>query len=1106
MKKLLSIILAVVMVLSVMPYTVFAEEVSSLSYEFTGTNADDAGYAEGILSFYAASSAKYYIYWGDEEKALPQYFEIASFTAEKGSTYTYKFPAQVAIPADAECVFVSKASDCANASVSEGIAKFDIPDSKKLVDSSDERQYRYAALSDIHIDMQHGTKAGYYTDSVAHWEQTLDVCVDREVDFIISAGDQVTNAYGATLEWLTYQQILADSDYVNPIYEADGNHEPRGSYNSDCDVACSNEEYAIGTGLDKEAQSIVDGKDYYEVTEPNTGDHFIFMSEVHAHPGENDNFSKEQLDWLEGLLAKYKGDGKKIFLIQHALIQGYGAGDDVYDPGYQGGIRMAHAETGEQFPNNQRFKEIIEANKEIIWYSGHTHIDFKEEQNYSSENGASCHMVHIPSACNTTSYVRDANGYKVLGSSTDYTFYDDATQGYFVDVYEDATVLYGTNLHYNKVYPRYTYIIEEGEPETRPTETPTERPTSPLPTQPDITDGKTVYCVNSANWAEVYAHSWITGGATTTWPGYAMTKTGEQVNGFDVYKAVVEPDYTGIIFNNNNKGSQTADLTIQEGQYFDVRSGKWYASLDDIPAVGALSTDRFLVGSFNSWSTVANEFMLKAEGELTAYVTIPLEANTTYEFKVVREGKWTSNTTPITGDVEELVFSSSVNDNATITTTYAGDYEFSFGISSSRLAVKYPTQAPTEPPTQQPTVEPTEIPTVIPTETVAPTQPTTPTEIPTEVKVLYGDVDLDKRVTVMDATLIQLYLAHKESLTDVQIKCGDVDGGNELNIMDATLIQLRLAQAIDKFPVEEDVVVETASAKSVAGTSADALTSEELFTKATDYLSYYFQYASYDTYQALKKTVYKYKDTDATALSATAQTELTDAIAAFDELKEKVHQQTVYYTDGEAFGNIRAYYFNSDTNAQVEDWPGQIGSYIRTNSYGQNIYAVTLNFSKFDTIVFNSGSNKTKDITLDGCSGKLYYPTDKDATTGEWAVAETTFKQMWYGEKQDEMGDDVLEDITIYFTDTLGWSKVNCYYWLGSSNNTWPGEQMEYVRDNSQGQPIYTITLPAGASAVFNNGSGTQSVDVTGLAHGYGYYLTSTSGGKYLYESYKYGE
>lgn len=1107
MKKLLSIILALVMIVSIMPYTVSAQEVSSLDYTFTGTNADDPGYAEGTITFHAASTAKYYLYWGDETGALPQYFEITSFMAEKGSSVTYKFPAQTAIPADAECVFVSKSPSCENASLSENIAQFDIPDSKKLYDSSAERQYRYAALSDIHIDMQGGDEAGYYVNSTDHWAQTLDVCVDREVDFIISAGDQVTNAWGATQEWLTYQKVLADSDYVNPIYEADGNHEPRGSYNSKCDSACSNEEYSIATGLDVDAQSIVEGKDYYEVTEPNTGDHFIFMSEVHAHPGENDNFSKEQLDWLEGLLDKYEGDGHKVFLIQHALLQGYGAGDDTFDPGYQGGIRMAHAETGVAFPNNQRFKEIIEAHQEIIWYSGHTHLDFMENQNYSSENGTSCHMVHIPSACNTTQYLKDENGVKYLGTSTDYTFYDDTTQGYVVDVFEGATILYGTNLHYNKVYPAYTYLIEEGVPEERPTEPTQPRPTQPVPTQPDIENGQDVYFINSANWDEVYVYSWITGGSGT-WPGYPMAKTGETVNGFDVYKATVEAENTNVIFNNNDKGSQTPDLTIQAGQYYDVKSATWYPSLEEVPEVDALATDRYLAGSFNGWSTVANEFKLNAAGESTAYLTMTLAANTTYQFKVVRQGTWTSCATPITDTVSGLTFSKSVSDNATITTKAAGDYVFTFGINSSQLGVIYPTEQPTEKPTEAPTIEPTEkpteAPTVEPTEKPTETPTVDPTEKPTETPtdapqpVLYGDVDGDGNITVVDATYVQRHMAMIITLDEEQLVRATVSGSDQISVTDATYIQRYVALIIDKFPVEQ-------SKEDVAVTATDG--ELDIFTKATDYLAYYFQYASYNDYQALKKTVYKYKDTDTSALSADAQAELAAAIADFDALREKVHQQTVYFTDVNAFGNIRAYYFNSASNTAVEAWPGQIGSYIQTNSYGQNIYAVTLNFSKFDTIVFSSdGNNKTVDIALDGNSGKLYY-TEQQDENGAWNVTQTTFKQMWYSTtKEDGVEDDVAEDITIYFTDVLGWSKVNCYYWAGSKNNTWPGQQMTYVRNNSAGEPIYQMTIPAGASVVFNNGDGgVQSVDLT-PGNGMGYYLTTLSSGKYLYESYVYGE
>ena len=83
------------------------------------------------------------------------------------------------------------------------------------------------------------------------------------------------------------------------------------------------------------------------------------------------------------------------------------------------------------------------------------------------------------------------------------------------------------------------------------------------------------------------------------------------------------------------------------------------------------------------------------------YVAIELEANKTYEFKVVREGTWTTCATAITGSVEGLQFSQSATGpgsggNATITTTLAGTYVFSFTISSSKLSVAYPTTESTD--------------------------------------------------------------------------------------------------------------------------------------------------------------------------------------------------------------------------------------------------------------------------------------------------------------------------------------------------------------------------------------------------------------------------
>ena len=235
---------------------------------------------------------------------------------------------------------------------------------------------------------------------------------------------------------------------------------------------------------------------------------------------------------------------------------------------------------------------------------------------------------------------------------------------------------------------------EATEPEVEPTEEETEAPLPPI--------AMTVYCINSAKWDAVCAHAWNDSGDTTTWPGIAMTKTEDTVNGFDVYKVTFEGYlYSNIIFNNNNNGSQTETLTFIEDNYYDIKANTWYESLDEVPAVDPLTTDRYIAGSFNGWSTVANEFKLNAEGETTGYLTLTLDAETTYEFKVVREGTWTSCATPITDTVEGLTFSSSVSGNATITTTVAGDYVFSFGLNSSQLSVTYP-EAPTEPEATEP--------------------------------------------------------------------------------------------------------------------------------------------------------------------------------------------------------------------------------------------------------------------------------------------------------------------------------------------------------------------------------------------------------------------
>ncbi len=105
------------------------------------------------------------------------------------------------------------------------------------------------------------------------------------------------------------------------------------------------------------------------------------------------------------------------------------------------------------------------------------------------------------------------------------------------------------------------------------------------------------------------------------------------------------------------------------------------------------------------------------------------------------------------------------------------------------------TQAPTDEPTDIPTEaspdqpQPTEEPTEVPTEE--------PTEVPTQPAFVLGDADLDGEVSVMDASLIQMFLVGKIDISGIATLAADADKDGEVSVMDASLIQMFLVGKIE---------------------------------------------------------------------------------------------------------------------------------------------------------------------------------------------------------------------------------------------------------------------------------------------------------------------
>lgn len=418
---------------------------AELFYEFTGNDAGKAGYAQGNLYLFSPVDASYNLYWSDDTGALGRYYPIASLNVSAGETAAFQFGYHTAIPADATKVIAVNTAYTEYPTVSGAAAVYDIPAGKRLGYASSDALYTFNSFSDIHIDEEHfgETPAYWWEYSEAHWAQALAYAANLGVDFIVSSGDQVTNAKLDNLdkEWQAYQLILAQSDYVNPIYESGGNHEVR----QDDHVPFELQMFINGSGLDSSMDTLAAAKPYYTITEPKTGDLFIFMAlEGGYRPAQYDEFTDEQLDWVENLLQENYGKGKNIYLIQHALIKGYGPGDDLETPYYSGSVDPT-------LPSAQRFISLLEAYPDIVWISGHSHEDFALGYNFTDNNGTSCSMIHNPSVGNPT---------HVTDGAIDYAFHEDLSQGYYVQAFKTAVIFNGANLCDQKMYPAYTYIID----------------------------------------------------------------------------------------------------------------------------------------------------------------------------------------------------------------------------------------------------------------------------------------------------------------------------------------------------------------------------------------------------------------------------------------------------------------------------------------------------------------------------------------------------------------------------------------------------------------------------------------------------------------------
>ena len=344
-------------------------------------------------------------YYADNEGILSEYSEIANIPS-KGS-YTF-FNSLNIVPDNATRII---GTDSTNTIKDETA----IPSSlKKNIGA---KLYSVGLLSDIHIDGNGDGNNSDSGESQSDFTNALEYFKDKSVDFICINGD--VTYYGYDADYQAYKSLI--SNYSIPIKAVRGNHECY--VNGDSNYSYTN------TKFQENINEL-----YYE---------YIYNDDVYLFCGMSEEststpFTVEELTWLSNKLEEHKN--KRVFLFVH------------YYYGETGNVNniCTHKPI-----TNQTFINLITNYKNVIYFSGHTHLAFYLQKYGKDSNikkaGDICHRVHIPS-CAKPRISSD-------GAEGSYSNYHAGSEGYLMEVYEKGIVLKGVNFETNKFLPIANYQL-----------------------------------------------------------------------------------------------------------------------------------------------------------------------------------------------------------------------------------------------------------------------------------------------------------------------------------------------------------------------------------------------------------------------------------------------------------------------------------------------------------------------------------------------------------------------------------------------------------------------------------------------------------------------
>ncbi len=560
---------------------------------------------------------------------------------------------------------------------------------------------------------------------------------------------------------------------------------------------------------------------------------------------------------------------------------------------------------------------------------------------------------------------------------------------------------------------------------------------TPDPVEPQPVDSMTVYYVNKSAWENVNAFVWpAEGDAYKAWPGEAMTKEAEQINGFDVYSYTFPASYVNLIFNNGNsgEGNQTSNLVWEAANpYF--YDGVWYAKADiptgGDPIVPPTPVDSMTVYFVNetAWENV-DAFVWPAEGE--AYKAWPGEAMTK-EAEQINGFDVYSYTFP--ASYVNIIFNNgnSGEGNQTGDLVWEDAKPYFYG-GAWYAKAGIPTGG-------DPQVE----------EFVGFDARTTNLGEQIEAglaKNLVNVTFVETSAGKYSVNLVEGGVEGSFSFGGVVFAYTHLEAGKTAFKTYNAYIQPNGMDREVRIPLNAGekanvILTEACEGVLVNGVSTDLVSGDNILTATEDGL-------------VLKTASTKPK------------------IQAVLPVVVPVDSMTVYYVNETAWENVNAFVWPAEGDA-YKAWPGEAMTKEAEQINGFDVYSYTFPAS-YVNIIFNNGNsgegNQTGDLVWE--EAKPYF-----------------YGGAWYAKADIPTGGDPIvpptpvDSMTVYFVNNLAWEAVNAYVWPAEGDaayKAWPGEAMTKEAEQINGFDVYSYKFPASyVNIIFNNGNGGEGNQTSNL-------------------------